>query len=96
MKNMWHPAFIIGLISILFFIVGIGLKSYGYSGGDIVIIIGIILGGIEWIWSIIDVISRSDMKPFQKRFWLITVVAAPAIGGLLFYILHQRSGKIIT
>lgn len=96
MKNMWHPSFIIGLISIILFITGIGLKGYDYDYGNTVIIISIALAGISWMWSIIDVIGRHDMKPFQKRFWLILVVAAPTIGGLLFYILHQKSGKIIT
>jgi hypothetical protein len=42
------------------------------------------------------VINKNDLKPFQKRFWLIAVIAAPAIGGLLFYIMHQKAGRIIT
>lgn len=96
MKNMWHPSFIVGLISIVIFIAGIALYGYGYDYGYTVIIIAAVLAGIHWVWSIIDVIGRHDMKPFQKRFWLILVVAAPAIGGMLFYILHQKSGKIIT
>jgi hypothetical protein len=96
MKNMRHPAFIIGIASIIILLIGVGLKAYGYASAYYVIIFSIILGAIHWIWSIIDVIGRTDMKPFQKRFWLIAVIAAPAIGGLLFYTLHQRKDRIVT
>jgi hypothetical protein len=96
MKNLKHPAFIIGIVSIIILFVGIGLKANGYRSGDFVIIASIVLGAIHWIWSIIDVAGRSDMKPFQKRFWLIAVIAAPAIGGLLFYAMHQSKDRIVT
>jgi hypothetical protein len=96
MKNLKHPAFIIGIVSIIILFIGIGLKASGYRSGDFVIIASVALGAIHWIWSIIDVASRSDMKPFQKRFWLIAVIAAPAIGGLLFYTLHQTKDRITT
>lgn len=96
MKNLRHPAFILGMISIVVLFIGIGIKVYGFGSGDYVIIAGVILGGIHWIWSIADVASRKDMKPFQKRFWLIAVIAAPALGALIFYTMHQKAGKIIT
>jgi hypothetical protein len=96
MKNLTHPAFILGLISIILLLIGIVLKANGFSSGDVIIIISIFLAGIFWIWSIIDVINKNDLKPFQKRFWLIVVIAAPAIGGMLFYIMHQKAGRIIT
>ena len=96
MKNMKHPSFLIGLFSILLLIVGVIAKNTGARGGDYIIIAAVIFGGIHWIWSIIDVATRSDMKPFQKRFWLIAVVAAPAIGGMLFYIMHQDRNKLVT
>jgi hypothetical protein len=96
MKNLTHPAFLLGIFSSLLLLIGIVLKANGFGSGDIVIIISVILAGIFWIWSIIDVINKNDLKPFQKRFWLIAVIAAPAIGGLLFYIMHQKAGRIIT
>ncbi len=96
MKNTKHPSFIIGVVSILLFIVGAAVKAYGYRFADYIVIFSVVLGGIHWIWSIIDVATRSDMKPFQKRFWLIAVVAAPAIGGMIFYIMHQRANRLTT
>lgn len=96
MKNTKHPAFIIGVISIILFIIGAVVKSQGYRAGDYIAIFSVILGGVHWIWSIIDVATRKDMKPFQKRFWLIAVVAAPAIGAMIFYIMHQRAGRLTT
>ena len=96
MKNTRHPNFIFGIFTILLVMIGIGLKANNYPSGDYVLIASTILGAIHWIWGIIDVVSRTDMKPFQKRFWLITVVAVPALGALLFYVLHQTKDKIIT
>jgi hypothetical protein len=72
------------------------MKSMGNRDGDIVIIIGGGLAGIHWIWAIIDVINRSDMKAYQKRFWLIAVVAVPVLGAMVFYGLHQERDKIVT
>ncbi len=96
MKNTKHPAFIIGVVSIILFIVGAVIKSQGYRAGDWVVISSVVLGGIHWIWSIIDVASRHDMKPFQKRFWLIAVVACPALGAMIFYIMHQKANRLTT
>jgi hypothetical protein len=98
MKNLRHPNFILSIISAIVLFFGIGMRANGYAGGDIVIIVGAALAGIHWIWAIIDVINRnrSDMKPFQKRFWLIVVIAVPVFGAMVFYGLHQEKGKIIT
>jgi hypothetical protein len=97
MKNLRHPSFILAVVSILALFVGIGLKANRYlEVGNAVIIGSVVLGAIHWVWTIIDVSSRSDMKPFQKRFWLIAVVACPVLGGMLFYAMHQTSGRITT
>lgn len=96
MKNIKHPNFIFGIISIIIIFIGIGLKANGYRGGDYVLIGATVLGAIHYIWSILDVVNRSDLKPFQKRFWLIAVIAVPALGSLVFYVMHQTRGRITT
>lgn len=96
MKNTRHPNFIFGIIVILSVLIGIGLKANGYREGDFVLIGSTALGAIHWIWAIIDVIGRTDLKSFQKRFWLIAVIAVPAFGALVFYVLHQEKDKITT
>lgn len=96
MKNLRHPNFILAISSGIVLIIGIGLRANAYPFGDYVIIASAVMGVVHYIWSITDVISRHDLKPFQKRFWLIAVVACPLIGGMLFYVLHQRGGRITT
>jgi hypothetical protein len=96
MKNAKHPAFIIGIVSIILLIIGSVVKAGGYRMGTYIVFGAVALGAIHWIWSIIDVATRSDMKPFQKRFWLIAVVAAPAIGAMIFYIMHQKTNRLTT
>ena len=79
-------------------LVGIILRANGNQGGDYVLGAGALLAGIHWIWAIIDVINRdgTDLKAFQKRFWLIVVITVPVLGAMVFYGLHQEKGKIVT
>jgi hypothetical protein len=96
MKNLRHPNFILSIVSAIFLFVGIGMRANGYQGGDYVLGIGTLLAGIHWIWAIIDVATRSDMRPYQKRFWLIIVIAVPVFGAMVFYGMHQARNKITT
>ena len=96
MKNLRHPNFILSIVSAITLFIGIGLRANSYQAGDIVIGIGALLAGIHWIWAIVDVINRHDMKAYQKRFWLIIVVAVPVLGAMVFYGLHQERDKIVT
>lgn len=96
MKNLRHPNFFLAIISAIFLFMGIGFRANGYAAGDTILLIGTLLAGVHWIWAIIDVISRHDMRPFQKRFWMIVVIAVPVFGAMVFYGLHQERGKIVT
>lgn len=96
MKNLRHPNFILAIVSAIVIFIGIGIKANRYQGGDYVLAAGAGLAGIHWLWAIIDVITRRDLKPYQKRFWMIAVIAVPVFGGMVFYGLHQAKGKIIT
>lgn len=98
MKNAKHPNFILGIIATIVVLIGIGFKANGYHSGNYMLIGGSILGAIHYIWALIDVIGRDreDLRGFQKRFWLIIIIAVPALGSLLFYIMHQQRDKIIT
>jgi hypothetical protein len=98
MKNLKHPNFILAIISALVLFFGIGMQANGYFAGDYILGAGALLAGIHWIWAIVDVIGRKheDLKNFQKRFWLIIVVAVPVFGAMVFYGLHQEGDKIVT
>jgi hypothetical protein len=97
MKNLKHPSFILAIISIVVLFIGIGVRANGDNRtGDVFIISSVVLGFAHWVWTIFDVANRTDLKPFQKRFWTIAVVACPVLGGMLFYALHQTKNKIVT
>jgi hypothetical protein len=96
MNNLRHPNFILSIASIIILLFGIGLRANGYAFGDYITGFAVLLGGVHWIWAIIDVSKRSDLKAFQKRFWLIAVIACPVVGGMLFYTMHQERDKIVT
>jgi hypothetical protein len=85
MKQTTHPNFILGLVSLVLIFVGIGLKFYSYRSGDAVLIGAAVLGGIHWIWSIIDVFRHQTTRSQSRVFWIILVVAIPPIGGLVYY-----------
>ena len=96
MKNLKKPSFITFVIGVILVFIGIGMKSYGHLAGNYILLAGLALFGIFWIWSIAMVLSAIDLKPFQKRFWMIAVIAVPVLGGLVFHFLHNRAGRIVT
>ena len=96
MKNSKRPTLLIFLVGTILMFLGIGMKSYGYRSADYILYAGLALYGIFWILSIAKVLSAPDLKPFQKRFWMIAVIAVPVLGGLLFHFMHNRPGRIIT
>jgi len=96
MKNLRHPNFILAIVSAVLLMIGVGFRANGFAAGDYILASGALLAGVHWIWAIVDVIKRHDLRPFQKRFWLIAVIAVPVFGAMLFYALHQESGKIVT
>jgi hypothetical protein len=96
MKNITSPAFITFIIGAILVFIGIGMKTTGAAAGSYVLYGGFALMGLFWILSIIKVISASDLKPYQKRFWMIAVIAVPVLGGLVFHIMHQQAGKIVS
>ena len=96
MKNLRHPNFILAITSAIVLIIGVVLLSRSAPHAGYVLAAGAALAGAHWIWAIIDVINRDDMKPFQKRFWLIVVIAVPVFGAMVFYGLHQEKDKIVT
>ena len=96
MKNLKKPSFFIFLLAVILLFIGIGTKSYGYLGGTYILYAGFALLGIFWLWSIALVLSAADLKPFQKRFWMIAVIAVPVLGGLVFHFMHNKAGRITT
>ena len=97
MRNVRKPSLIFGLITTAVFFIGFFLKASGNNLlGEYVFYAGLALGGIYWIWSIIEVIGADDLKRYQKTFWLIIVVAVPFFGALLYNILHQTRNRMVA
>jgi hypothetical protein len=89
MRNTKHPNFILGLFSLLLLFIGIGLTANSYASGQYVLIAGVILGGIHWIWSIIDVFSHQNKRSQSRILWAILVIVVPPVGGLLYYAMSK-------
>jgi dolichyl-phosphate-mannose--protein O-mannosyl transferase len=75
--------------------IGLAIQNK-YNRGEMITYGGLLLLGIFWIWSILDVVSAHDLRRYQKMFWLIITVSVPAMGGLLFYLMHQKPDRIVT
>ncbi len=89
---MTHPNFVVGLLSYLLFLIGVVLQIYNSAIGLQVILTSIILGGIHWVGSLIDVCTDSDLKhDAQSRFlWLSIVVMIPPIAGMMYYMMNRK------
>lgn len=96
MKNLTRPSFLTFIAAVILVFIGVGMRSSGQRIADLFLYLGFALMGIFWIWSITMVLSAPDMKPFQKRFWMIAVIAVPVLGGLVFHIMHNKAGRITT
>jgi hypothetical protein len=95
MANLRHPNFILAILSVVVLLLGIGFRANGENSvGDVLLIIAIVMGGIHWVWSIIDVAKTDTLLGSQKKFWLIGVIAIP-LGGMLYYILHSKRNTIV-
>jgi hypothetical protein len=77
-------------------IIGFFLMASNNEYGYYFLYAGLALGAIFWIWSIVEVTGASDLKKYQKTFWLIIVVAVPFFGALIFNILHQTRNKMVA
>lgn len=95
MKPLRHPNFILAIISIIVFFIGIGLKANSNASGDYVIIGSIVLGAIHYIWSIIDVATTPTLQAVQRKFWLIVVIIVPAFGSIIYYLMHTRNKQVV-
>ncbi len=96
MRNSLKPAFILGIVSHLILFLGIALKSFEHPISNYVIFGSFVLGGIFWIWSIIQVINDSNLQRYQKNFWAIVVVSVPMFGGLIYQIMQQRKNRTVA
>ena len=92
--NIRKPALIFNIIGVIIFLIGLGNQQKDF--GETLMYIGLSMGVIYWFWSIVDVVRADDLKPYQKKFWLIIVITIPAVGGTLFHIMHQTRNKIVT
>src|SRR4051812_10589888 len=90
-KNMSHPNFIIGLVSIVGFLWGVILRANSMAAGDIVLAASALLGGIHWIWSITDVVRNPELRGREDRvFWLTLVIVVPPIMGMVYYMMRRK------
>jgi hypothetical protein len=94
MANAGKAPLSLGIISFLVLFLGLALKSVEYKYSNYFIFGSFLLGGIFWIWSIISLAATNNLKPYQKTFWLIIVIAVPLFGGLIYQIVQQRRNKI--
>lgn len=96
MLNLRKPALLFNFIGVALFFTGLFMQQRESSGGEMMMYIGLSMGVIYWFWAIVDVARAEDLKPFQKKFWLIVVITVPAVGGTLFHIMHQSRNRIVT
>ncbi|MGN6399201.1 MAG: PLD nuclease N-terminal domain-containing protein [Flavisolibacter sp.] len=91
MRNVKHPNFILGIISLLLIFIGVGMRANGYESGDYVLIFSFLLAGIHWIWSIIDVFKdfRVNSSSENRLLWIILVIVLPVIGGTFYYAMSK-------
>lgn len=95
MKYLNRPTSILAMIGTALILLGLVSMPY-IELGTYLLYAGFLIAGIFWLWSIADVLMADDLRMHQKMFWLIVTVPVPVMGGLLFYIMHQKKNRIVT
>ncbi|MDB5251012.1 MAG: hypothetical protein JWP27_181 [Flaviaesturariibacter sp.] len=89
MKQTTHPNFILGLVSLALLIIGALMYKGQHHYADYVLLASLALGGIHWIWSIIDVFRHQNNASQSRVLWVILVVVVPPLGGLMYYAMSK-------
>jgi hypothetical protein len=91
-KDMKHPNFVVGLLSYLLFLTGVVLQLFNSVLGLQIILVSIVMGGIHWIGSLIDVCTDPELKrDEQSRYlWLSIVIMIPPIAGMMYYMMNRK------
>lgn len=91
-RNMKHPNFITGAISYLLLLIGVVLNASGFVVGKYVIVVSVVLGGIHWIRSIVDVYNDHDLKNEEasRYLWMSLVIMVPPVTGMLYYMMKRK------
>jgi len=90
MKQTTHPNFILGIISLLLLIIGaILLQRPDNSISRYILTASVVLGGIHWIWAIVDVFRQQNLASQSRVLWGILVIAIPPVGGILYYAMSK-------
>ena len=91
-RNIKHPNFIIGLISYLLLMTGVVLNAYGSDVGNWVILLSLLLGGLHWAGTIIDVSTDGRLKNDQltRTFWIGVIIMVPPLAGMIYYMADRK------
>ncbi len=91
-RNVKHPNFIVGLISYLLLLIGVVVNASGFVAGKFMIVLSVILGGIHWIGSVIDVYNDHYLKNEEasRYLWMSLVIMIPPISGMLYYMMKRK------
>lgn len=89
-----HPNLWLGLFTFFLLILSVGLRANQHNEvGDILLISSFVLGGVHWIWSIIDVMRdyRAEKARENKNIiWVILVIIVAPVGGILYYAFNKN------
>jgi hypothetical protein len=93
-KNIFHPSFIIGAFSFFLLISGVVFRKYDFPIGDYVILSGLLLGAVHWLWSSIDVFTNKELNSQSRMFWMIMVLLIPPVGGMMYYLMQSKNVRL--
>ena len=93
-QNMFYPAFLIGVLSFLCFLIGVFVNSQNHTAAEYILIGGVVLGFIHWVWSIIDVFSNHNLDGRSRAFWITLVIIVPPVGGMMYYMMKHKVVRI--
>jgi hypothetical protein len=91
-RNIIHPNFIIGMISYVLLLAGVVLNANSLEASQTLMIVSVLLGGVHWFRSVIDVRSDPAFKSNDAKqyFWFALIIMIPPLAGMMYYMIHDK------
>ncbi len=94
--NIFRMPLLLAFLSLFFGILANLIKPANLNYNPTLTAIGITLAIAYTIWIIAEVVRAKHLLYHQRMFWLILTISVPFFGSLIYQLMHQQKGKIVS
>ena len=91
-KKLWHPNFVLGLLSYLLLFITAMLFGTGDAMANGLAIATLVVAGVHWLWGMRDALTDRTLKQKEadNYFWYSLILLIPPLAAMMYYMLHDK------